>query len=75
MFESFEAIRPVDPPSFYVKQPDPKELEHLAHLKQIEKKQIDQFAGIFSLRNMYIDVKTDIPLSFAMVSNNNMRIK
>lgn len=67
IFESFDYIRPVDPPSFYEKQPDSKELENLAHERQIEQKQFDLFAGIYALKNVYFDIKTNIPLSFEMV--------
>jgi hypothetical protein len=70
LFDSFDLIKPIDPPSTYAKKPDARELENLAIRKEIEHKHADRFAGVYSLKTVVYDLKTDIPLTLAMVLIN-----
>ncbi|CAF0710229.1 unnamed protein product [Brachionus calyciflorus] len=65
-FAQFNEIKAIGRPESYQVVPDAKTKEILASLKEKEEKEIKRFGGIYAMKHVIYNKKTNIPLSFSM---------
>lgn len=56
-------------------KPDLRDLEKLEFKRQIEKKQLNLFAGVYSIKSIISNVKTDLPMTLSFVNKKKEEIR